>query len=129
MRNKDLENAWAVQWIRQEKCAKLEEENKKLKEERDLYKARNEELNENCFWLAKENKKLKEKIKETQETLEHRDSFFSIMRDVLENEKLKFDFYELREILYCVVHFECGDLEMSKKEVEIAEKFWFRDYV
>jgi len=32
MRNKDLENAWAVQWIRQEKCAKLEEENKKLKE-------------------------------------------------------------------------------------------------
>jgi regulator of replication initiation timing len=33
MRNKDLENAWAVQWIRQEKCAKLEEENKKLKEE------------------------------------------------------------------------------------------------
>ena len=30
MRNKDLENAWAVQWIRQEKCAKLEEENKKL---------------------------------------------------------------------------------------------------
>jgi len=32
MINKDLENAWAVQWIRQEKCAKLEEENKKLKE-------------------------------------------------------------------------------------------------
>ena len=27
----------------------LEEENKKLKKERDLYKARNEELNENCF--------------------------------------------------------------------------------
>ena len=75
--NKDLENAWAVQLIRQEKCAKLEEENKnlkliqetnekqiqndikerdelreenkKLKEERDLYKARNEELNEDCF--------------------------------------------------------------------------------
>jgi cell division protein FtsB len=32
MINKDLENAWAVQWIRQEKCTKLEEENKKLKE-------------------------------------------------------------------------------------------------
>ena len=45
MRNKDLENAWAVQWIRQEKCAKLEEENKNLKEEieklkEDLSKAR-----------------------------------------------------------------------------------------
>lgn len=62
MRNKDLENAWAVQWIRQEKCAKLEEENKNLKEERDLYKARNEELNEDCFWLANENKNLKEQI-------------------------------------------------------------------
>ena len=50
--------------------------------------------------LEKENEKLKEE-------LEHRDSFFSIMRDVLANEKLKFDFYELREILYCVVHEEC----------------------
>jgi hypothetical protein len=38
---------------------KLEEENKKLKKEKDLYKARNEELNENCFWLAKENENLK----------------------------------------------------------------------
>ena len=38
---------------------KLKKENKKLKEERDLYKARNEELNENCFWLARENDKLK----------------------------------------------------------------------
>ena len=37
----------------------LWEENKKLKKERDLYKARNEELNENCFWLAKENENLK----------------------------------------------------------------------
>ena len=41
---------------------KLEEENKKLKKERDLYKARNEELNEDCFWLAKENKKLNIKV-------------------------------------------------------------------
>jgi hypothetical protein len=38
MRNKDLENAWAVQWIRQEKCAKLEEENKKLKEKLQWWK-------------------------------------------------------------------------------------------
>ena len=40
----------------------LREENKKLKKERDLYKARNEELNEDCFWLANENKNLKEQI-------------------------------------------------------------------
>lgn len=38
----------------------LGEENENLKKERDLYKARNEELNENCFWLSKENKKLRE---------------------------------------------------------------------
>lgn len=38
MINKDLENAWAVQWIRQEKCTKLEEENKKLKEKLEQIK-------------------------------------------------------------------------------------------
>ena len=43
---------------------RLEEENKKLKKERDLYKARNEELNENCFWLAKENENLKSDLSE-----------------------------------------------------------------
>ena len=77
--------------------------------------------------LEEENKKLKEELKETQETLEHSDSFFSIMRDVLANDEISNE--ELASILYCVVHFECGDLEMSKKEVEIAEKFWYRDYV
>jgi hypothetical protein len=49
------------------------------------------------------------------------------MRDVLANEEISNE--ELASILYCVVHFECGDLEMSKKEVDIAEKFWYRDYV
>lgn len=38
MINKDLENAWAVQWIRQEKCTKLEEENKKLKDKLEQIK-------------------------------------------------------------------------------------------
>ena len=57
MRNKDLENAWAVQWIRQEKCAKLEEENKKLKEtikDHQLYEEKLEhriiELEELLHW-------------------------------------------------------------------------------
>ena len=66
---------WATEWFMKYQIEQLEEENKKLKEERDLYKARNEELNENCFWLAKENKKLKETIKDHQlyeEKLEHR---------------------------------------------------------
>ena len=70
---------------------------------------------------------MEKQIKELKEDLEHRDSFFSIMRDVLANEEI--DNTELAAILYCVIHLECGDLEMSKKEVEIAEKFWFRDYV
>jgi septal ring factor EnvC (AmiA/AmiB activator) len=61
MRNKDLENAWAVQWIRQEKCAKLEEENKKLKKYYDRDK---EELMESCYWLARENKNLKSDLSE-----------------------------------------------------------------
>jgi len=85
------------------------------------------DLREEKFKLEEENKKLKEELKETQETLEHSDSFFSIMRDVLANDEISNE--ELASILYCVVHFECGDLEMSKKEVEIAEKFWYRDYV
>jgi hypothetical protein len=49
------------------------------------------------------------------------------MRDVLANEEI--DNSELAKILYCVIHYECWDTDMSKKEVEIAEKFWFRDYV
>ena len=49
---------------RAKRIAELEEENKKLKKERDLYKARNEELNENCFWLAKENENLKSDLEE-----------------------------------------------------------------
>lgn len=77
--------------------------------------------------LVKENRKLKEEIDELEKTLEHRDSFFSIMRDVLANEEI--DNSELAAILYCVIHYECWDTDMSKKEVEIAEKFWFRDYV
>jgi len=77
--------------------------------------------------LVKENRKLKEEIKELESDLEHRDSFFSIMRDVLANEEI--DNSELATILYCVIHYECWDTDMSKKEVEIAEKFWFRDYV
>ena len=47
---------------------RLEEENKKLKKERDLYKARNEELNENCFWLAKENDELKKELEKLKST-------------------------------------------------------------
>ena len=52
---------------RAKRIAELEEENKKLKKERDLYKARNEELNENCFWLAKENEKLKSDLEQFSE--------------------------------------------------------------
>lgn len=102
----------------------LEEENKKLREY-------NWELIENhkkdIAILCEENKKLKSDLEEVKNDLEHRDSFFSIMRDVLANKEISNE--ELANILYCVIHFECGDTDMSKKEVEIAEKFWYRDYV
>ena len=65
---------------------KLEEENKKLKEERDLYKARNEELNEDCFWLANENKKLKEQIDKLIQKIDQLEE---------ENENLRKDLFHL----------------------------------
>ena len=97
MRNKDLENAWAVQWIRQEKCAKLEEENKKLKDDlriaqwlvekyeeielkmgeknkklKKYYDRDKEELMESCYSLAKENDELKEENRKLKEDVDYR---------------------------------------------------------
>ena len=83
-------------------------------------------IEENDYWRW-EAKRLKEELEETKNDLEHRDSFFSIMRDVLANDDLTDE--DIAEILYAVVHFECGDEKLSKRNVEIAEKFWFRDYV
>ena len=77
--------------------------------------------------LLKENKKLKEELEEIKNDLDHRDSFFSIMRDVLANEEI--DNTQLAAILYCVVHEECGDYDLSKKELKIAKEFWRRKYV
>jgi hypothetical protein len=55
--------------------------------------------------IGEENKKLREELEETKNDLEHRDSFFSIMRDVLANDDLTDE--DIAEILYAVVHFEC----------------------
>lgn len=107
-----------IAWYEKEED-RLREENKKLKEDVDFYYKSAKQFRE-------ENEKLREELGETKNDLEHRDSFFSIMRDVLANEEISNE--ELASILYCVIHFECGDTDMSKKEVEIAEKFWFRDY-
>ena len=64
MRNKDLENAWAVQWIRQEKCAKLEEENKNLRAYADNLDSENDNQAIEIEELKKENKKLKSDLEE-----------------------------------------------------------------
>ena len=111
-------------------CSRLEEENKKLKDSNTILKKGWQvvfTLEKRIDELLEENKKLKEELEEVKNDLEHRDSFFSIMWDVLANEEISNE--ELASILYCVIHFECGDTDMSKKEVEIAEKFWYRDYV
>ena len=62
MRNKDLENAWAVQWIRQEKCAKLEEENKKLKEDLAYERTMLDNVRAEYESLQNVNRKLKEDV-------------------------------------------------------------------
>ena len=60
------------------------------------------------------------------------------MRDVLANETITNN--EIAMILYCVVHEECGDYDLSKKELKIAKKLlnlalftyiggFFRNYI
>lgn len=65
----------------------LLEENKKLKKERDLYKARDEELNENCFWLAKENENLKSDLAFERTMLDNVRAEYKSLQNV--NKKLK----------------------------------------
>ena len=67
----------------------LWEENENLKKERDLYKARNEELNENCFWLSKENEKLKEEVKKWKMVADENGTHYDMLEE--ENKKLKND--------------------------------------
>lgn len=95
------------------------ENNKKLKEERDFFK-------EQAILWRNDYKKEYEENKKTKKELEHRDSFFSIMRDILANNSISNE--ELAAILFCVVHEECWDFEMSKKELEIVKNFWRRKY-
>lgn len=76
--------------------------------------------------VKKRCKKLEAKLKEVEKDLEHRDSFFSIMWDVLANDEIGDDF--LVTILDLVVHAEGGD-DLSGDELEIVKKFWNRDYV
>lgn len=72
MRNKDLENAWEVQWIRQEKCAKLEEENKKLKEENEYRKKIADVLPEWEWHIAEETiQDLQKEIKKLKEDVDY----------------------------------------------------------
>ena len=78
-------------------------------------------------WLKMVVERLEEENKELQKDLEHRDSFFSIMRDVLANETITNN--KIAMITYCVVHEECGDYDLSEKELEVVKKFRNREYV
>ena len=71
MRNKDLENAWAVQWIRQEKCAKLEEENKKLKSDLSECECSMHFENDEVWYRKRECKKLKAELSKYKEQYQH----------------------------------------------------------
>lgn len=106
---------------------KLENENKQLKKELELVRKNtraNVETLDNMYWELVD---LKKENKELQKDLDHRDSFFSIMRDVLANETITND--EIAMIVYCVVHEECWDYDLSKPELKIAKEFWERKYV
>ena len=109
------------------KIKELEEENKKLNKELKLVRKNtraNVETLDNMYWELVD---LKKENKELQKDLEHRDSFFSIMRDVLANETITNN--EIAMITYCVVHEECWDYDLSEKELEVVKKFWDRKYV
>ena len=131
--NKDLENAWAVQWIRQEKCAKLEEENKKLNEKvrfleecldnkekvnkslreenkklKKYYDRDKEELMESCYSLAKERDELREENKTLKDKVNH----------------LEFDvdaWYQLKLLLEWEIEKLKSDLMQDMKEITELE--------
>ena len=83
MRNKDLENAWAVQWIRQEKCAKLEEENKNL----NIKVAR---LEWEIKWLNSVIKKLKEENQTLELWLDNKEKLNEEYRKQIDKLKEKY---------------------------------------
>ena len=109
---------------------KLLEENKKLKAElwekidtiqvliREKYEEKGEKLE-----LFKENKKLKAELEEVEKDLQHRDSFFSIMYDVLGNENVSS--YLLYDIVNAVVKSECwAEEELDEEDLDCLKKFW-----
>ena len=100
--------------------AELREENKKLKEY-------NWELIENhkkdIAILCEENKKLKAELEEVEKDLAHRDSFFSMMYDVLGNENVSS--YLLYDIVNAVVKSECwAEEELDEEDLDCLKKFW-----
>jgi len=111
-----------LSWI-VERCYELEEENKKLKKELELVRKNtraNVETLDNMYW---ENVDLKKENEELQKTLEHRDRFFSLMRDVLANENVSS--YALWDIVNAVVKTECwAEDELDEEDLEIVKKFW-----
>lgn len=82
----------------------LEEENKKLKEERDLYKARNEELNEDCFWLAKENKNLKSDLAFERTMLDNVKAEYESSQEIIK--KLKEEIKWWKDLVHKAKEFE-----------------------
>ena len=68
-------------------------------------------------------KSMEKQIKELKEDLEHSDSFFSLMRDVLANENVSS--YALWDIVNAVVKEECwAEDELDEEDLEIVKKFW-----
>ena len=68
-------------------------------------------------------KKLKEELEEVEKDLAHRDSFFSMMYDVLGNENVSS--YLLYDIVNAVVKSECwAEEELDEEDLDCLKKFW-----
>ena len=89
----------------------LEEENKKLREEREMLiedLSSNKELYQQIVQKQRdyyeENRKLKEELKETEDTLFHRDGVLSIMYDLVRSSR---DEYDIVTMISSVIDDEC----------------------
>ena len=76
--------------------------------------------------LREENKKLKEELKETEDTLFHRDGVLSIMYDLVRSGR---DEYDIVTMISSVIDDECWNYdELNEIQKENVKRFWNRDF-
>ena len=79
---------------------------KQAEEVQQLKEFREKRIKQECYYLEKENYELKKELKDTEKTLGHRDTCFSIMYDLVRNEEIPDDIKLW--IIKIVVDEQCG---------------------